>query len=122
MGFAKRLMMEMQENGDWPSSELADKFVCTCHFEDKYLNGIIRVHGRTGECSYCGKHSIVCDMETLCEQILWKIGLYYKRLDDAGLYLADGFYDDNQEVIPGFKRIGEYVVPNELTNKLWFCR
>lgn len=48
--------------------------------------------------------------------ILWKIGLYYKRLDDAGLYLADGFYDDNQEVIPGFKRIGEYVVPNELTN------
>lgn len=116
MGFAKRLMMEMQENGDWPSSELADKFVCTCHFEDKYLNGIIRVHGRTGECSYCGKHSIVCDMETLCEQILWKIGLYYKRLDDAGLYLADGFYDDNQEVIPGFKRIGEYVVPNELTN------
>ena len=116
MGFAKRLMMEMQENGDCPSSELADKFVCTCHFEDKYLNGIIRVHGRTGECSYCGKHSIVCDMETLCEQILWKIGLYYKRLDDAGLYLADGFYDDNQEVIPGFKRIGEYVVPNELTN------
>lgn len=61
------------------------------------------------------KTSVVCDMKTFCEQIVWKIGLYYQPLDNAGLYLADGFYDDEQEVIPGFKRIGEYVVPNELT-------
>lgn len=54
-------------------------------------------------------------MKTLCEQIVWKIGLYYQPLDNAGLYLADDFYDDEQEVIPGFKRIGEYVVPNKLT-------
>ena len=107
--------MEMQDNGDWPSHDLADKYVCTCHFEDKYLNEIIQSHGKQGTCSYCGKQSVVCDMKTLCEQIVWKIGLYYQPLDNADLYLADDFYDDEQEVIPGFKRIGEYVVPNKLT-------
>lgn len=115
MGWVKNKMMEMQDNGDWPSHDLADKYVCTCHFEDKYLNEIIQSHGKHDTCSYCGKQSVVCDMKTLCEQIVWKIGLYYQPLDNAGLYLADDFYDDEQEVIPGFKRIGEYVVPNKLT-------
>ena len=54
-------------------------------------------------------------MYTLCEQIVWKIGLYFNSLDDAGLYLTNGFYDDEQEVIPGYKRIGEYVIPENLT-------
>ena len=115
MGWVKNKMMEMQENGDWPSRNLADKYVCTCHFQDKYLNGIIESHGKQGTCSYCGKQGAVCDMHTLCEQIVWKIGLYFNPLDDAGLYLANSFYDDEQEVIPGFKRIGEYVVPDGLT-------
>lgn len=115
MGWVKNKMMEMQDNGDWPSHDLADKYVCTCHFEDKYLNEIIQSHGKQGTCSYCGKQSVGCDMKTLCEQIVWKIGLYYQPLDNAGLYLADDFYDDEQEVIPGFKRIGEYVAPNNLT-------
>lgn len=115
MGWVKNKMMEMQENGDWPSRDLADKYVCTCHFRDKYLNGIIESHGKQGSCSYCGRQGTVCDMHTLCEQIVWKIGLYFNPLDDAGLYLANGFYDDEQEVIPGFKRISEYVVPEDLT-------
>lgn len=115
MGWVKKHLMELEEQGNWTSSELADKYVCTCHFEDKYLNEIIQSHGKQGTCSYCGKQSVVCDMETLCEQIVWKIGLYYQPLDNAGLYLADGFYDDEQEVISGFKRIGEYVVPENLT-------
>ena len=115
MGWVKKHMMDMQENGDWPSRDLSDKYVCTCHFQDKYLNGIIESHGKQGTCSYCGKKHTVCDMFTLCEQIVWKIGLYFNSLDDAGLYLANGFYDDEQEVIPGYKRIGEYVVPENLT-------
>ena len=115
MGWVKKHMMDMQENGDWPSRDLSGKYVCTCHFQDKYLNGIIESHGKQGTCSYCGKKHTVCDMYTLCEQIVWKIGLYFNSLDDAGLYLTNGFYDDEQEVIPGFKRIGEYVVPNNLT-------
>lgn len=38
MGWAKNQMMELQEREDWPSSELADKYVCKNHFSDKYLN------------------------------------------------------------------------------------
>ena len=38
MGWAKNQMMELQEREDWPSSELADKYVCKNHFEDKYLS------------------------------------------------------------------------------------
>lgn len=115
MGWVKNKMMEMQDKGDWPNHDLADKHICTCHFDDKYLNNIIRSHGKQGTCSYCGKYGTVCDMYTLCEQVVWKIGLYFNSLDDAGLYLANGVYDDEQETIPGFKRIGEYVVSNELT-------
>ncbi len=115
MGWVKNKMIEMQDNGDWPSHDLADKYVCTCHFQDKYLNGLIESHGKQGICSYCGKKHTVCDMYTLCEQIVWKIGLYFNSLDDAGLYLTNGFYDDEQEVIPGYKRIGEYVIPENLT-------
>lgn len=88
MGWVKKHMMDMQENGDWPSHDLSDKYVCTCHFQDKYLNGIIESHGKQGTCSYCGKKHTVCDMYTLCEQIVWKIGLYFNSLDDAGLYLV----------------------------------
>lgn len=55
MGWVKKHMMDMQENGDWPSRDLSDKYVCTCHFQDKYLNGIIESHGKQGTCSYCGK-------------------------------------------------------------------
>lgn len=56
MGWVKNKMMEMQDNGDWPSHDLADKYVCTCHFEDKYLNEIIQSHGKQGTCSYCGNN------------------------------------------------------------------
>lgn len=114
MGWAKNQMMELQEREDWPSSELGDKNVCKNHFEDKYLNEMIDKYGENGKCSYCGKHGTVCDMETLGRNIAWKVSLYYKPLDDADLYLADDFYDDDHEIIPGFKKIGCYVAPKEL--------
>ena len=42
MEWVKKHLLELEEQGDWPSPELADKFVCTCHFEDQYLNGFIQ--------------------------------------------------------------------------------
>ncbi len=114
MGWAKNQMMELQEREDWPSSELADKYVCKYHFEDKYLNEMIDKNGKNGVCSYCGKHGTVCDMEALGRNIAWKVGLYFKPLDNADLYLADDFYDDDHEIIPGFKKIGCYAAPKEL--------
>lgn len=115
MGWVKNKMMEMEENGDWPSSGLSGKYICTHHFKDKYLNRIIENYGEKGTCSYCGRKWTVCDMFKFGEQVAWRIGLYFSSIDNADFPLADGFYDDEEEVIDGYKRIGPYIVPEENT-------
>lgn len=111
MGYVKEKMIEMEENGDWPSSVLRGKYVCTHHFQDQYLNDIIKRHGRNGQCTYCGRKDIVCDMMEFGQHIAFKIGMYFSPIEDANLMLADSFYDDDKEVIPGMRRIGPYVAP-----------
>ena len=112
MGHVKNMMMAIEEAGDWPYG-LGHKHVCTHHFNDPYLNDIILRYGERGICSYCGREGDVCSMQTFMEQVTWKIHLYFENVHDASLYYADDFYDDDNEVIPGFKRVGEYVVPKE---------
>ena len=41
MGRVKALMMEMEEHG-YDLFERGEKYVCSHHFEDKYLNGYIK--------------------------------------------------------------------------------
>lgn len=113
MGFAKQHMQEMEESGNYPSSELMEKKVCTNHFYDLYINRKIENCGEEGYCSYCKKETIVHDMYDLGRDLLWKITLYYSDIDNANLYLASHFYDGDDEIIPGFKRIGPYVAPEE---------
>lgn len=107
--------MGCEEREDWPSSELADKYVCTCHFDDKYINEFIKEKGQKGKCSYCGKRGVVCDMETLGKHFAFHINEYFSPLDDADLMLANGFYDNDDEVILGLKKRGPYVAPEENT-------
>ena len=113
MGFAKRHMMEQEEKGDWPSTELQGKKVCTHHFFDSYINKRIKDCGEKGCCSYCGHKGVVRDMYDVGRDIMWKISLYYTDIDNADLQLASGFYDDDNEEITGFKRVGPYVAPEE---------
>lgn len=112
MGLVKKFWMELEEKGDWPFG-LEHKKVCTHHFEDFYLNKMIEEYGVQGECSYCGKHGVVCSMQKFMEQVSWKIHMYFDDVNNASLYYADSFYDDENEVILGFKRVGEYVAPKE---------
>ena len=112
MGLVKKFWMELEEKGDWPFG-LEHKKVCTHHFEDPYLNKMIEEYGEQGECSYCGKHGVVCSMQNFMEQVSWKIHMYFDDVNNANLFYADSFYDDENEVIPGFKRVGEYVAPKE---------
>lgn len=112
MGRMKAFMMEMEDKGDWPSG-LEHKKVCTHHFDDPYLNKKIEKYGEHGECSYCGHKGTVCSMQTLMEQVSFKIHMYFDDVNDACLLYADSFYDDENEVIPGFKRVGEYIAPKE---------
>lgn len=112
MGLVKKFWMELEEKGDWPFG-LEHKKVCTHHFEDSYLNKMIEEYGEQGECSYCGQHGVVCSMQKFMEQVSWKIHMYFDDVNNASLFYADSFYDDENEVIPGFKRVGEYVAPKE---------
>lgn len=114
MGQVKKMMMDLEERGDWPSG-LKHKFVCTHHFEDPYLNKLIRRYAEDekGICSYCGRHGVVCSMQHFMEQVSWKIHMYFDDVHNSSLLYADNFYDDENEVIPGFKRVGEYVAPSE---------
>lgn len=112
MGQVKKFWMELEEKGDWPCG-LEYKNVCTHHFDDMYLNEMIQEYGHEGKCSYCGHHGTVCSMQDFMEQVSWKIHMYFDDVNNASLYYADDFYDDENEVIPGFKRVGEYVAPKE---------
>lgn len=47
------------------------------------------------------------------EQVSWKIHMYFYDINNASLLYADSFYDDENEVIPEFKRVGEYIAPKE---------
>lgn len=113
MGQVKKLWMEMEERGDWPPDSLHGKDVCAHHFEDKYLRLMVTEKGHNGTCTYCGKKDVVRDMYDLGEDIAWKVGRYFVDPANGDFMLAKNFYDDDDEVIPGFKRIGDFVVPEE---------
>ena len=114
MGQTKKMWMDLMERGDWPDG-LDDKFVCSRYFNDRYLKNLIHRYAEDGEgkCSYCGRRGEVCSMQHFMEQVSWKIHMYFDDVNNASLLYADSFYDDENEVIPGFKRVGEYIAPKE---------
>ena len=113
MGQAKRLMMEIQEMGDWPDG-LQDRFVCADHFDDEYLKQMVLKNAKPGVCSYCGKRRNVCTLQSLATDITWKIHQYYNSADEEGLFLASSFYDDDKEEIAGARRLGIYIAPEDM--------
>lgn len=79
MGRVKALMMEMEEHG-YDFFKRGEKYVCSHHFEDKYLNGYIKKYGETGVCSYCGHKETVIDMSDLADHIGMTISVYLMML------------------------------------------
>lgn len=110
MGRVKDLLMEMQDHG-YEFLTSGEKYVCSHHFEDKYLNQYIEKKGETGVCSYCGCKETVIDMRSLADHIAMTISIYFNDIDSECLPLASSYFDDTDEQIPGIKRIGCYAVP-----------
>ena len=110
MGRVKALMMEMEEHG-YDFLGRGEKYVCSHHFEDKYLNVYIKKHGETGVCSYCGHNETVIDMSDLADHIGMTISVYFNNVDSECLPLASSYFDDEEEHIPGIKRAGCFAVP-----------
>lgn len=110
MGRVKELLMEMEEHG-YGFLTSGEKYVCSHHFEDIYLNQYIEHHGGTGDCSYCGRKEIVIDMSDLANHIAMTISIYYNDIDSECLPLASSYFDNENEHIPGIKRVSCYAVP-----------
>ena len=95
MGRVKALMMEMEEHG-YDFLGRGEKYVCSQHFEDKYLNGYIKKYGETGVCSYCGHNETVIDMSDLADHIGMTISVYFNDVDSECLPLASSYFDDEE--------------------------
>lgn len=112
MGRVKELLLEMQERENWPSG-LEDKYVCASHFTDKYLREWINSSAKDGVCSYCGCKCQVANMQDFGEHVAFKINSQYNDVNDANLYYADGFYDEDGRIVHGLKDFCGYAVPRE---------
>ena len=62
-------------------------------------------------CSYCGCKETIIDMRRLADHIAMTISIYYNDIDSECLPLASSYFDNENEQIPGIKRVGCYAVP-----------
>lgn len=112
MGRIKSLLMDAEENG-FSFMSKGEKSACPNHFEDQYLIKTLRKKEEDGVCSYCGVHGKVVDLSYIANHIAFVLSQYYDNPDREDLPLAGTFFDDNNEVIPGIKRVGAYAAPSE---------
>lgn len=71
------------EEGRIVPGEIHDKCVCSEHFSDKELQGIIKQEGHGGQCSYCGGRRIVMDMPDFVKMVRDKIESEFEDVDNA---------------------------------------
>lgn len=109
MGQVKQQWIEDESKGYRLPDE---KYVCADHFNDKYLQQYIRDNSFSGKCEYCGRKTQVIDLRDFIEYTAGKITEYYGNPGDEALYLASSFYDDENEEITGFKRVGCFISPS----------
>jgi len=112
MGGAKQMMIEMEENG-YSLSDYGEKFLCTNHYEDYYINQFIIDHSNKGKCSYCGKRTKVIDLHDFTEYITEHIKKYYGNPDDENLPLSSSYFDRDEDDDKYIKRLGAFIVPSE---------
>lgn len=102
-----------------------EKYICASHFDDIYLKEHIKEFSSLGICDYCGKSKLVVDLRDFIEYVAGKITKHFTNFDNGDLPLANGFFDDDNESIPGLQRVGYFVAPSsaetfESTKELLF--
>lgn len=100
------------EEGRIVPGELQEKCVCSEHFSDSELQGIIRRDGRRGICSYCGEKRLVMDMPDFVTMVKNKLESEFEDVDNAMLPLEKSVFDDDEEDIPFFTRFHGYAAPS----------
>ncbi|MEG1615929.1 MAG: HEPN-associated N-terminal domain-containing protein [Bacteroidales bacterium] len=113
MGSLKKQWIEDESRG---YSVPDKKYVCASHFNDKYLQQYVQENSILGKCEYCGRKTQVIDLRDFMEYAAGKITEHYGNPSDEALYLESSFYDDDDEEIPGFKRVGCFISPSYADN------
>lgn len=111
MSRIKNYLMDIEEGRIVPG-ELKEKCVCSEHFSDSELQGIIRRDGRRGICSYCGEKRLVMDMPDFVTMVKNKLESEFEDVDNAMLPLEKSVFDDDEEDIPFFTRFHGYAAPS----------
>ena len=113
MGFTKRLLEQMEEDSSrgYSVPERGERFLCANHYSDKYLNAFVRKNGILGVCSYCGHRGRVIDFSDFVEHVGSKLSEHFEQIDDAGLFLENSIFDDDDEVINGITRRDGFAAP-----------
>ena len=110
MGHFKELYYEQEyEESDY-SSHLQGKYVSAACFNDPYLQQYIRKNGCNGTCSYSKIQGTVMPMEDFMSFIRNRVLSKFSSIEDANLPTASSYFDDDDEQIPGLKRLGIYAV------------
>ena len=111
MGQVKQEWIESEARG-YTLPEYGEKNVCSNHFDDSYLKQYILDHSIAGRCSYCGQKKMVIDLHDFMEYTAEKVTGHFGNPGDEALYLGSSFYDDEDEEVSGFKRIGSFIAPD----------
>jgi hypothetical protein len=111
MGQVKQAWIEA-ESREYSLPESDEKYVCDNHFSDYYLKQYVSDNSQAGQCSYCGTITRIIDFHDFMEYAVGKIIEHFGNPGDEALYLESSFYDDENEKIPGFKRVGSFIAPD----------
>ena len=107
MGFHKNKMIE-DEGRDYYLPD-NNKFLCANHYDDIYLKKYIEEHSSPDVCSYCGRKTSVINLTKFVEYIRQRILKHFNSPNEDGLFMSNSLYDDENEIISGLKRVGDYV-------------
>lgn len=112
MSRIKDYLMEIEEGRIVPG-DLEDKYVCSKHFYDKELQGVIKEEGHRGCCSYCDEKGTVMNMLDFVNMVREKIETEYEDVDNAMLPLEKTVFDDDEDDVPYFTRFHGYAAPSD---------
>ena len=117
MGRWKEYQIEQDEQiaRGYIAPERGKKYLCSSHYSDEFLKEYIDENGTDGVCSYCGKHAKVLDLSDFVEHVGGNLADWLEDVDNAGLFLENflGSDDDDDDEIPGFKKVGGYIAPSD---------
>ena len=112
MSRIKDYLMDI-EDGRIVLGGLEDKYVCSEHFLDNELQGVIKQEGHRGRCSYCGEKGTVMNMLDFVKMAREKLEMEFEDVDNAMLPLEKTVFDDDEDDVPCFTRFHGYAAPSD---------